>query len=441
MPNQHVPPAVPPFAFPFTADGNRPSAYQAIEEELPKRDASLFQQLLHEVQVWVVGPLMERRILGELPDTGFLPARLVGPVERTFELLREDPDEHTPDAIVLGLVVLADWAEENPRRLRTAIVFYQATLLVAGENIPVVNHIARLLRRLDLLDDAEAWFRFTADQAAAAASEHRSLALSGVGNIERARGNLPEASRLHRRALETAREHGLQQREGDTLYDLAVIAFQHGDADEGIRYAQEAIPAYGRGNFQLVRMAHDLAWLWMHLHGQSRLALQIFQKIERCLHDPPLRAVLLAQIARAAAEEGAAHIYELAWMEAYVFMRKQDDEEGHAAALSQLALAALASMQLERARQTASLAFEAATRRQESRLAALAEQILNALEDGLPEPEEMRALFPSFSLEEHPVAEDTWERDEDFAAALTVALRTRLGQLPESPIHDLTGRR
>ncbi|HLL45211.1 MAG TPA: hypothetical protein VK399_00815, partial [Longimicrobiaceae bacterium] len=321
------------------------------------------------------------------------------------------------------------------------VVFYQAALLVARENIPVANHIARLLRRLGLLDDAEAWFRYTADRAKTEAEwEHRILALSGLGNLERTKGNAPEAIRFHRLALGTAREHGLRQREGDALYNLAVIAFQEGDLDAGIQHAQGAIPAYGRGNHQLVRMAHDLAWLWMNIHGKSRLALQIFQKIERCLHDPPFRAVLLAQIARAAAEEGAAHIYELAWMEAYVFMRKQDEEEGHAAALAQMALAALASMQLERARQTASLALDVATRRQESHMVALAEQILNTLQDGLPEPDEMKALFPSFSLDEQP-ADETWDRDEDFAASLSVALNARAGQAPESPMRDMVGGR
>jgi tetratricopeptide (TPR) repeat protein len=436
-----MPPAIPPFAFSFTEDGNRPSAYQAVREELPDFDAMLYQQLLQELQIWVGHPPRERRILGDLPDTGFLPARLIGPVRRTFELLREAPDQDTANAIVLGLVVIADWAEEKPRTIRTAVVFYQAALLVARENIPIANHIARLLRRLGLLDDAEAWFRYTADQATSEAEwEHRILALSGLGNLERTKGNAPEAIRFHRLALDTAREHGLRQLEGDALYNLAVIAFQEGDLDAGIQHARGAIPAYGRGNHQLVRMAHDLAWLWMHIHGESRLALQIFQKIERCLHDPPFRAVLLAQIARAAAEEGAAHIYELAWMEAYVFMRKQDEEEGHAAALAQMALAALASVQLERARQTASLALDVATRRQESHMVALAEQILDTLQDGLPEPDEMKALFPSFSLDEQH-ADEAWDRNEDFAASLSVALNARAGQAPESPMRDMVGGR
>jgi tetratricopeptide (TPR) repeat protein len=437
-----MPPAAPPFAFSFTEDGNRPSAYQAVREELQTQFATLFQQVLHEVLIWVATAPLKRRDLGEPPETSLLPTRLLNPVQRMLELLREEPDEHTPNAIVLALVVVADWAEEEMRALRTAVVFYQAALLVAVENVPITNHISRLLRCLGLLSDAEAWLRYTADQAATAEErEHQVLALAGLGNLERANGNSLEAIRLHHLALDTARQHGLRQREGDVLYDLAVMGFQEGNLDDGMQYAREAISAYGRGNFQLVRLAHDLAWLWMHLHGESRLALQIFQHVEPCLHDPPLRAVLLAQIARAAAEDGATHIYELAWLEAYVFLRKQDAEEGHAAALIQLALAALASMQLDRARQTISLALEAASRRRENRLATVAEQIRSSLGRGLPEPEEMMVLFPSFSLEEQTQDEETWERNEDFAAALTAALRARPGQTPESPMGEMVSGR
>ena len=437
MSQDSVPPALPPFAFPFAEESDRPTAYAALEAELPNPSAAILQRLLHEVLIWIRAPEAERRIEGDLPDTDVLPAKLASPVQRTFELLREEPDEHTVGAVTLGLIVVADWAEDDSGMLRTAVVFYQATLLVLGETVRVIYEIGRLLRRLSLFQDAEAWLRFTAERAAATRNwEHQVLALTSLGHLERERGNVRAAVQFHRRALARARAHKLRSREGDALYTLAVIAFQQGKVEEGIRWARGAIPAYGRGSCQLVSLAYDLAWIWLHQHGESNLALQIFQRIEPHVHAPPLRALLLALIARAAAEEGEAQIYELSWIEAYAFMRKQDDDEGHAAALSQLALAALASMQIERTREIATLAVRAAQTRRETRLAEYAEQIAEAVRDGLPEPEVMESLFPTFSLEEQPFDMDAWNRNEAFTAAITVALAARHDEAPESPVHD-----
>lgn len=183
--------------------------------------------------------------------------------------------------------------------------------------------------------------------------EYHTLALSGLGNLKRERGNRHDEVRLHRLALRAARERGLPRLEGDALYDLAVMHFECDEIVEGMGFASDAMEAYGPGHNQLVRMANDIAWTWMHVHGEAGLSLVLFQAIEPRVQEPAFRSVLLANMARAAGEVEQEHIYELSWLEAYAYMRRQDTEDGHAAAFGQLALASIAAMQLERARQAA----------------------------------------------------------------------------------------
>jgi tetratricopeptide (TPR) repeat protein len=428
----------PAFPFPFGTNVQEPSAGSVIAAELQQDIGPALVQLLAEVESWLEAPATNRRLSTDFPDLHALPAELATRAGRTFELLREESDQHTQEAVALALVWTGEWIETEGGAIRAAIVFHQAALLILPDNVPLPYHIGRLLRQVAMYDDAEAWLLHTADKAAAAGNwQHHALALSGTGNLKRERGNFPESVRFHRMALDSARKHGVRRLEGDALYDLAVMHFERGELDEGMRHAFEAINAYGPGHGQLVRMANDLGWIWMHLHGEAGLALTLFQAIEPRVQDPAFRCVLLANITRAAAEVEQEHIYELGWLETYGYMRKQDTEDGHAAAFCQLALAALASTQLERARQAASLCMDVAQRRRETHSIYMASQILDALKNGLPAPAEMKELFPAFTLEEVEVNPVQMERDEDFVAALGIAVRTRRDGAPESPVRAL----
>lgn len=429
-------PEPPPLPIRFSDDAPAPNASTVIAEELSGAVAPVLDQLLRTSRAWLlVTTASERRIVPTVLARE-LPAELARTVDRTFELLREEPDPETRQAIGLGLLLVAEWAEAE-RAYRTALVFYQAALIAIPDNVQMAYHIGRLLRRVAMYVEAEAWLLHTTDKAAVAENwESHALALSGLGNLKRERGNFPESVRFHRLALESARQHGVRRLEGDALYDLGVMYFEQGKLEEGMGYAREAIIAYGPGHSQLVRMTNDLAWIWMHLHGQPRLALMLFQEIEPRVQDPPFRAVLLANIARAAAEIGAEHIYELAWLEAYAYMRKQDADDGHAAAFAQLALASVSALQLERARQSATMCLSIAERRREARSVHMAEQILTATEHGLPDGEQMRELFPAFAIDV-PQTVRRHERDEDFAATISAAVKARRDDAPESPVRTL----
>lgn len=129
--------------------------------------------------------------------------------------------------------------------------------------------------------------------------------------------------------------------------------------------------------------------------------------------------------------------HELAWLEAFAYMRKQETDEGHAAAFAQLALASIAALQLERARQSATMCLTIAERRGEHRSIHMAEQILSATDHGYPDSERLRELFPAVTVEEPRINVLRHERDEDFAATISAAVRARRDDAPESPVRTL----
>jgi tetratricopeptide (TPR) repeat protein len=429
--------SVPPFAFPFAATTGEASANAALIEELPHGMTAALEDLLDEVQAWRVAAKGERPRDGAPPSLQGFPGEIISHVWRTFELLREKPDANTDSAIGLGLVMVAQWAERNQAQ-RSAVVFLQAALLMLPGNVGLSYQIGRLLRKLAMWEQAEAWLTHSRESAEHQQDwENHGFALSGLGNLHRERGNHPEAVRCHLLALESARIHGVRRIEGDALYDLAVMSFERLAVQEGMAYVRQAITAYGPGHSQLIRLANDVAWIFMHAYAEAGFALTTFQSIEPLVYEPASRAVLLANIARAAAEVNAPHIYELAAAEAYSFIQAQKTEEGHAAAFAQLAFAAISAGQPERARQMAKLCRGVAERRREGYFIIEADQMLLALAQDRNWPEFVEDLYL-------PVPDkDTWGFSDDheeqnaFVAELTAAVRARKDDAPESPMRTL----
>jgi hypothetical protein len=425
--------AVPPFPFPFARAVGETAASAALLDEMPVSATAALEDVLEEVHRWMTSS-GEAPLAGDPPGLNGVPGELVAPLQRTFELMRETADEETRPAIGLGMLIVADWAERE-RAPRTAVVFYQAALLALPERVGLVYQIGRLLRSLSMWPEAEEWLLSAASRAEEMEDwENHGLALSGLGNLKRECGDYFEAVRYQRQAVESANAHGARRIEGDALYDLAVMCFQRADRVQGMAYARKAIHAYGSGHDQLLRLSNDIAWIFMHLYGEARFALSVFQSIEPQVHEPAVRAVLLANIARAAAEMSAEHIYELAALEAYSHMRAQRADEGHAAALAQLALAAIAAGQAERGRQMAGLCLVVASRRGEGHFIIEAERILDVLGNDPTVPDSAEEVFPKLSQNFLNLLEEEEEEAEDFASELMAAVKLRRDHAPISPI-------
>jgi hypothetical protein len=149
--------------------------------------------------------------------------------------------------------------------------------------------------------------------------------------------------------------------------------------------------------------------------------------------------VLLANIARATAHIDTESAFEAAWLDAYSYLAQQWDQRGHAAALGQLALAALMAQQIERAKVVARQCRHVAQQRGEHRMVFLAEQILDAVAEGIPALEDFLALFPGFKLTPRKRSDARRERESEFTYELTRAagVRARQDGAPESPVRAL----
>lgn len=348
-------------------------------------------------------------------------------------LIRDpNPDASTLEAVALGCMQVGLWAEDAAAG-HTALAFFQAAEDANHDNPHFAYNVGRVARKLALYDEAEAWLKWAHWVARGAARwDVAALSLSGLGNLHRQRGNLPLAMRFHKTTRRVARKHNLRTLEGDALYDLMTLSFDLEDPSCGMRYAREAITAYGAGHTRIHRMAKDVAWLWMDRFGEFENAAHIFTSLLDHIWEPHERLLLLSSLARAAAGAGWKEVFESMWIDSWATIRHHPTEHGHAAALTQLALAASTVGAWDRAQFAAEEALRLARKREEGEVLLLAESILGAIRHGVIAEDRIQSLAGSLGHAGHRSGEAT-ELASDFAEAM----RMRRDNAPHGPSRTL----
>ncbi|HEX8272194.1 MAG TPA: hypothetical protein VF615_06050 [Longimicrobiaceae bacterium] len=388
-------------------------------------------QVLRDVRAWldaIAAP--DQPTLG---DEGWKLEGLVPELAITLpaldRLIREpNPDESTLEAVALGCMQVGLWAEDAAAG-RTALAFFQAAEDANHDNPHFAYNVGRVARKLAMYDEAEAWLKWSHWVARGAARwDVAALSLSGLGNLHRQRGNLPLAMRFHKVTRRVAQRHNLRTLEGDALYDLMALSFDIEDPACGMRYAREAITAYGAGHTRIQRMAKDVAWLWMDRFGEFENAAHVFTALLDHIWEPNERLLLLASLARAAAGAGWKEVFESMWIESWVTLRHQPTEHGHAAALTQLALGASTFGSWDRAQLAADEALRIARKRAEGEVVLLTESILGAIQEGVIAEERIHDLVGTrnAAIERNGAAT---ELASDFAEAM----RVRRDNAPHGP--------
>jgi tetratricopeptide (TPR) repeat protein len=322
------------------------------------------------------------------------------------------------------------WAEDAAAG-RTALAFFQAAEDANPDNPHFPYNVGRIARKLAMYDEAEAWLKWSNWVARGAGRwDVAALSLSGLGNLHRQRGNLPLAIRYHELTRRIARKHGLRTLEGDALYDLVGLSFDFDDPKRGMEYAHRAIQAYGPGHTRIIRLAKDIAWIWMDRYGEFECAAEVFTALLDHIWEPRRRLVLLASLARAAAGAGWGEVFENMWIETWTLLRYQQTQDGHAAALTQVALAAGTLSQWHRARLAASEALNVARARSEGEMVILAESILETVRTNVLAEDGIRAVFRDRgfaprSSHDQAVAE--------LASDFSAAMRVRRDNAPYGP--------
>jgi tetratricopeptide (TPR) repeat protein len=427
----------PRYPGPLRIDPDERIPYVFIVKELAEAgmdDAGLvLWQVLRDVRAWldaIAAPdeptLSEEgwKLEGLVPELAItLPA-----LDR---LIRDpNPDPSTMEAVALGCMQVGLWAEDAAAG-RTALAFFQAAEDADHDNPHFAYNVGRIARKLAMYDEAEAWLKWAHWVARGAARwDVAALSLSGLGNLHRQRGNLPLAMRFHKATRRIARRHNLRTLEGDALYELVGLSFDFGDAKLGVEYARRAIEAYGPGHTRIFRLAKDIAWLWMDQFGEFESAAHVFTVLMDHLWDPENRVTLPASLARAAAGAGWRDVFEEMWIETWLVIRQQPNQNFHAAALTQIALGAGSVGDWERARMAATEAFRIARERQESEPLFVAESILQAMRSDVIAEEAIQTVF---SDRRRPAP--LWIGDDapDLASELTGAMRVRRDDAPQGP--------
>lgn len=348
-------------------------------------------------------------------------------------LLRDpDPDEATIEAAAFACLNAALWAEERGA-YRTALGFLHAAEDVDPDNPHYAYNLGRVARKMAFYEESEAWLKWSHFVARSYGRwEVATLALSGLGNLHRQRGNLPKARRFHEVARRMARLKDLRTLEGDALYDLSIMSADFGDQQASINFARQALDAYGPGHTQIIHLAHDIAWNWMDRLGDLENAARVFTTLLEHVWKPSVRLLVVGNLGRAAAGVGWKDVFEGMWLEAWGMMRQSADLEGHAAALVQLSFGAGSVGAWDRAGLAAEEALRIARQRREAAVVQTAESILTVVRADLISDVAIQTVFKDIPRRVQPD-----QGASDLAAELANAMRARRDGAPESPTRAL----
>lgn len=281
-----------------------------------------------------------------------------------------------PAVVAAGAAKIAKWAEEEGL-LKTAAFYAELAASYNPRDAMLLYSAGRLFRRLADFDAAEAWYNRAIDQG----TENDDwlavgLAWSGLGNVQRQVGRAADAAASHTASLLVARQHSIRTLEGDAYHNLAVLAFEQGNADEGVSHARKALDGYADRQQRLLALANDLAWVWMTHDGAFSRALPVFQKVLARIDVPAYQLVVLGNVARAAGGAGDRAEFERARQRLEELLQSVTWGESHAAALVEMAHGACSLGSFEVAAAAAQRALETAQQREEAAVAAEAADML-----------------------------------------------------------------
>ena len=341
------------------------------------RDADLWSTSAPEARSRLFSPHAPGRRGRQLDEVVEDGSEIDGPL-RTLALLLEGAPELEPEHVVDACRTLSRWAGDHGLP-RTALAFAQSAALAAPDR-PAPAYVVGLLARRNADNRrAEAWFRRALGLARRAEDwKYYGLACMGIGNLNVQRGDYPVARTWFFKALRVARRHGLWTVRPVALHDLFCVAANAGHVEEAEIFARRAFRAYGRRHPRLVRLAHDVARMWL-MRGQFHRSLQVFRAVLRHIHRPAEQRLVMSNMARAAAGAGDRLAFATLWADVWALVDNQEDSERVAETLINLAQGAAALGDPDRGQMAAAQALKVATLRGESEPRLLAEALLEQL--------------------------------------------------------------
>lgn len=203
-------------------------------------------------------------------------------------------------------------------------------------------------------------------------------ACAGYGNMYYHTGNFPRARYYHERCLRVARRNRLREMVGAAHHNLFAIEMEVGNYDTAEAHAARAHRAYPPESPCVARLARDLSWRWT-IMGHFTRALPLASEALNHFTVPVDRALVWADVARAAGGVGEHDVFEQAWAETWVLVGRGVTEPFAAGILLDLAHGAKSIGETARAARAAIKAAERAQERGEGKTVLEAEALLDSL--------------------------------------------------------------
>ena len=353
----------------------------ALLTELETRTAAVLAGALRDLMLWLEHPSDERRLLFSpsasqrrhaLIDSSSLEDSL-RPLVRTIQMVADPATDPDPSRLQSACTGLAEWADDAGAPA-TRLSFLQAAALISGRDPHLALEVGRIARDLGDLARGESWFRHAVRLARNHDWNTYVWAYVGLGVLYIRCGNYPAANAVMLRALRTAVRNRFQELAGVAHHHLFHLTTEAGRLGEAYDHARRALAAYGTENPKLPGLAADVGRFWLHV-GHSARALPLFEAAVPAIEDPNVRAMVAANVVRAAAAVGDRHRYEASRETALLTITAAVGRSRLEDAYEALAYADLA-MEPARARVTAAEALRIATAAGNAEVRLSAEKLL-----------------------------------------------------------------
>jgi tetratricopeptide (TPR) repeat protein len=339
----------------------------AVLQEHPGALGVVLWKTLRDVTAWMEAAPADRAALfspaaaaarpREVADCAAEP-ELWAPLLVVAQLVRA-PDAVNYPRLVNACRAVARWAERRGFGA-VQLAFTQAAARLAPEHARLAYAVGRLARDRGEYARAETWLRASIRLARGHDWHTYALAYLSLGTLYQQLGNLPAARAVTQRGLRTTVRRRLRRLQGTAYHNLFAIATEMLDFQAGYDSAQSAFERYGPSHPRFPALVHDVGCFWI-LQGCFARATAVLRDVLPRITAPQDRALVLANLARAAAAAGYRDQYTAACAESLSLLPEVESPERTAQVWLNLARAAASAGDYPRADDAARRAVAMAT--------------------------------------------------------------------------------
>jgi len=282
-----------------------------VLDESPNELGLLFWRVIMDLHVWRWSSGMALFASDDLTLWRILyPWEISAPL-RELEMVVLAPESARADEVAQACESLWMWAETR-NLTEAALQFAEIVAFLEPENPERACTCGRICRRREEYQRGTRWFS-RASRLARRQNDDRSFSIARMGwaHLEEDLGNLSTAEKHATKALRAASRTGRVLDAGYTSHTLATILVNQDRLEAAWMHIRNPVASYPADHPRIPALAHDVAFLWGKM-GYFSSALPIYTAVLPTLTSQAERAIVLANIARAASASGDLATFEKA---------------------------------------------------------------------------------------------------------------------------------